>query len=369
VPSDAPALAADGCCVKLRWSAAAALIVKLELVPVVRPAFVASSVYVPALFTAQPENVATPLTTVTGFVVHEKPSVPPALVIASVTWVELSFATILPPLSSTATTGCVANATPAVAGEGDVVKASFDAAPKMSIAAAGLAAAASRVVLTVNPDAAYVPAAGFVTPAMVSEPAALAASAHVPALSLMSIVTVVPEPVAVAEQFAKPLGSVMVGDAVIVKPAGKTTVIVSAASSAPLGLAVKPTVQVAAAAAARVEAANVTDEGDVAAFTVSFAAGFDTTVSVDVFTLNVVLRSEPAPGFVKPESFRAAAVVEASAHDAPERVTVTVCAAAAADAVQLLKPLVSVTPGVAGTVKPELKTMVSVSPAASAPDA
>ncbi len=137
----------------------------------------------------QPPNVATPFAAVTGFVVHEKPSVPRALVIASVTWVLLSLATIRPPLSSTATTGCDPNATPAVELEGDVVNASFVAAPKMSIAEPVPAAAVSRDVRAVKPAAAYVAAPAFVIPAIVSEAAALLASAQLPPLSARVIVT------------------------------------------------------------------------------------------------------------------------------------------------------------------------------------
>ena len=343
------------------------LIVKLELVPVVSPAFVASSVYVPAFVALQPAKVATPFDAVTGFVVQENPSLPTAAVIASVTCVEPSFATVRPPESWTVTLGCVVHALPAAPPLGCVVNASFDAVPKMSIAAAGLAATVSVVDLTVNPDAAYVPADGFVVPAMVSEPAALPASAHAPPLSASWIVTVVDALVAVAEQFTNPDGSVIVGVAGTVNPAGRTTVIASPRSSDPVALDVKPTVQVAVAPAERVEAENVTDDGLVAAAIVTADAGLPAAVSVEVLTLNVVFVSDPADGFVSSRSVRVAGVLAASAHDAPERVTVTVCAAALAFAVQLTKPPVSATIGVAGTAKPELKAIVTVSPAASAP--
>ena len=193
--------------------------------------------------------------------------------IASVTWVLLSLATIRPPLSSTATTGCDPNATPAVELEGDVVTASFVAAPKMSIAEPVPAATVSRDVRAVKPAAAYVAAPAFVIPAIVSEAAALFPSAQLPPLSARVIVTVVPALVAVAEQFVKPLGKVIVGVAGIVKPAGKTVVMASPAASAPEALAVKATVHVALAPAARVEAENVTGAGDVAAAIVMAAAG------------------------------------------------------------------------------------------------
>jgi hypothetical protein len=90
-------------------------------------------------------------------------------------------------------------------------------------------------------------------------------------------------------------------------------------------------------------------------------------VSVAVLTLNVFAASEPAAGLVSPARVSVAVVLAASAHDAPESVIVTVCALAVAAAVQLLKPPVSATVGVAGTVKPELKATVIVSPPRSAP--
>jgi hypothetical protein len=343
------------------------LIVKLELVPVVRPVFVASRVYVPAFVALQPAKAATPLDAVTGFVVQENPSLPTAAVIASVTCVALSFATVRPPESCTVTLGCVVHALPAAPPFGCAVNASFAAAPKMSIAAAGLAATVSVVDLTVKPDAAYVPADGFVTPAIVNEPAVLPASAHAPPLSASWTVTVVDTVVAVAEQFTNPEGRVIVGVAGTVNPAGKTTVIASPRSIEPVALVVSPTVQVAVAPADRVEAENETEVGLVAAAIVTADAGLPAAVSVEVLTLKVVLASAPAAGFVSSRSVRVAGVLAASAHDAPESVTVTVCAAALALAVQLTKPPVSATIGVAGTAKLELKATVTVSPASSAP--
>jgi hypothetical protein len=218
-----------------------------------------------------------------------------------------------------------------------------------------------------NPLPAYVPAAGFVMPAIVSVPAVLEGSAHVPPLSASVIVTVWPLVDAFAEQVAKPVGSVIVGVAGMVKPAGKTTVIVSPALRAPVELVVKPTVHVADAPAERVEPENVVLDGAVAAAIVTADPGLAADVSVAVLTLNVLAASEPAAGFVREASVSVAVVLAASAHDAPASVIVTVCPLAVADAVQLLKPPVSDTVGVAGTVKPALKTAVIVSPLRSAP--
>jgi hypothetical protein len=80
-----------------------------------------------------------------------------------------------------------------------------------------------------------------------------------------------------------------------------------------------------------------------------------------------VFASEPPDGFVSSRSVRDAGVLAASTHEAPESVTVTVCADAVALAVQLTNPPVSATIGVAGTLKPELTATVIVSPVVSAP--
>lgn len=60
----------------------------------------------------------------------------------------------------------------------------------MSMLEPRLAVAVSRLVLTVNPLPAYVPAPGFVMPAIVSVPAVLDESEQVPPLSESVIVTV-----------------------------------------------------------------------------------------------------------------------------------------------------------------------------------
>lgn len=116
----------------------------------------------------------------------------------------------------------------------------------------------------------------------------------------------------------------IVGVAGIVKPAGKTTVIVSPALSAPVELVVKPTVHVADAPADRVEPEKLTLDGAVAAAIVTAEAGFAADVSVAVLTLNVLAASEPAAGFVNVESVSVAVVLAASAHDAPASVIVAV---------------------------------------------
>jgi hypothetical protein len=100
---------------------------------------------------------------------------------------------------------------------------------------------------------------------------------------------------------------------------------------------------------------------------VTLDAGFAATVSPLVETLNVFAASVPAAGFVSPCAVSVAAVLFASAHDAPASVTVTVVPEPEPVAVQLAKPLPSAIVGVAGTVKPALNAIVIVLPAASAP--
>ena len=64
---------------------------------------------------------------------------------------------------------------------------------------------------------------------------------------------------------------------------------------------------------------------------------------------------------------RVAAVLLASAHDAPAKVMVTTPPVALAVAVQLVNPLTKVTVGDAGTLKAELNVAVMVLPAARWP--
>lgn len=70
---------------------------------------------------------------------------------------------------------------------------------------------------------------------------------------------------------------------------------------------------------------------------------------------------------VSPFTVSDAAVLAATEHDAPASVTVAVVPEPVAVAVQLVKPLPSVTVGTAGTVKPAGKTIVIVSPELIAP--
>jgi hypothetical protein len=163
--------------------------------------------------------------------------------------------------------------------------------------------------------------------------------------------------------------SVIVGVAGTVNVPGKTTVIVSPVVSAPLALDVKPTVHVDRAVPVWGEPLNVTRDGAVAAAMTTAAPGFPGTSSWLVATLNVFAASEPAAGFVSRESFSVAAVFLPRAHvPAPfASVTVAVVPVAVAVAEQFAKPVSRVTVGTAGTVKPLLKTIVMVSPAARLP--
>jgi hypothetical protein len=201
----------------------------------------------------------------------------------------------------------------------------------------------------------------------VSDAAVLAATEHDAPTSVT--VAVVPEAVAVAVQLVKPLPSVMVGAAGTVKPAGKTIVIVSPAFMAPDELVVKPSVQFALADGACVEPLKLTELTEVAAAIVTLDAGFAASGSPLVEALNVLAASVPAAGFVRPLMVSDAAVEPGSEHEAPTSVIVTVCPEAVAVAVQLVKPELTTIVGVAGTVKPELKTTLIVLPPESAPAA
>jgi len=145
-------------------------------------------------------------------------------------------------------------------------------------------------------------------------------------------------------------------------------VIVSPAERAPVELVVKPSVQFALVDGAWVEPLKLTEVTAVAAEMTTFEAGFAATGSPLVETLNVLAVSVPAAGFVSPLIVSDAAVDAGSEHDAPASVIVTVCATAVAVAVQLVNPELSTIVGVAGTVKPELKTTLIVLPAESGPE-
>jgi hypothetical protein len=178
-------------------------------------------------------------------------------------------------------------------------------------------------------------------------------------------VTVVPEVDPVAVQLVKPVPSVIVGVAGMVKPPLNTTVIVPPAASAPAELVLNVSVQSERAPAVCGAPAKVTFVG---AFEMRIAdGGFVATVSRLVLTLKPEAAYEPLVGFVRPLSVSDAALLAATEQDAPESVTVAVVPEPVAVAVQLVKPVPSVTVGAAGTVKPAGKTIVIVSPAESAP--
>jgi hypothetical protein len=106
---------------------------------------------------------------------------------------------------------------------------------------------------------------------------------------------------------------------------------------------------------------------EVAALIVTADAGLAAIRSVLVAMLNVFAARLPAAGFVRPLTVSVAVVDAATAHDAPESVTVTVVPVVAPVAAQLVKPAPSAIVGVAGIVNPELKTTVIVAPLARAP--
>jgi hypothetical protein len=102
---------------------------------------------------------------------------------------------------------------------------------------------------------------------------------------------------------------------------------------------------------------------------VTAAAGLAATRSLLVAMLNVFAARLPAAGFVSPLTVSVALVEAATAHNPPASVTVTVEPAVTPVAVQFENPAPSVIVGVAGIVKPELKTIVIVAPLLSAPAA
>lgn len=143
--------------------------------------------------------------------------------------------------------------------------------------------------------------------------------------------------------------------------------IVSPAAIAPLALAVNVSVQFAVEPPVWTEPANAGLETDVAALIVTADAGLAAFKSELVAMLKVLAAREPADGFVKPLTVSVEVDDAATAHDAPERVTVTVVPTVAAFAVQFGKPEFRTIAGVAGIVKPELKTIVIVPPLPRAP--
>jgi hypothetical protein len=210
---------------------------------------------------------------------------------------------------------------------------------------------------------------GFVSPRTLNVAAALAATAQVPALSVRVTVTVWAAAAAVAEQLVKPETSVIVGVAGTVKPGLRTAVIVSPFRSAPVELAVNPTVQAVTELAVVRAPVKVTALGGVAAAIVTVEPGLTAAESALVLTLKVFAAYVATVGFVSPTTVKEAAALAATAQvpALSASVTVTVWAAAVAVAEQLVNPAPRTMVGVAGTVKPGLRTAVIVSPAASEP--
>ena len=116
----------------------------------------------------------------------------------------------------------------------------------------------STLVATVKPAAGLDPAAGLVTPAIVTVAGVLPASAH--DVPVRSMVTVCPLTTPVVGHVpVKPLGSVTVaGLAGSTNPAGNVTVMVDGLANAPAAVGVNPTVQVDATPALCGDPANVT---------------------------------------------------------------------------------------------------------------
>jgi hypothetical protein len=219
------------------------------------------------------------------------------------------------------------------------------------------------LVAMLNVVAARLPAAGFVRPLTVSVAVVDAASEH-PAPASVTV-TVVPDVEPVAVQLEKPVPSVIVGVAGMVKPELKSTVIVAPVLSAPAELVLNDSVQSERAPPVCGEPEKLTFVG---ALEMRIAdGGLTATVSRLVLTLKPDAAYEPFVGFVRLFSVSEAAVLAATEHDAPASVTVAVVPEPVAVAVQLVKPPPSVTVGAAGTVKPAGKTTVIVSPAPIAP--
>jgi hypothetical protein len=138
------------------------------------------------------------------------------------------------------------------------------------------------LVAMLNVFAARLPADGFVRPLTVSVALVDAATAQDAPASVT--VTVDPDVDPVAVQLVKPVPSVIVGVAGIVKPGLNTSVIVPPAARVPAELVLKVSVQSERAAAVCGEPEKLTFVG---AFEIRIGdAGFVATVSRLVFTLN-----------------------------------------------------------------------------------
>src|SRR5450631_409176 len=122
-----PPVEPEGLVVKASLLAEPVVIVKLALTPLVSPAEVADSVYVPALSMPQPAKVATPATAALGFAVHVR-AAPAGVVMLRVTGALLT-STVWPWASVTATMGCATKETVAAESEGFVVKTRLVAGP------------------------------------------------------------------------------------------------------------------------------------------------------------------------------------------------------------------------------------------------
>jgi hypothetical protein len=204
-------------------------------------------------------------------------------------------------------------------------------------------------------------------PAIVRLALALLATAHVPArvILMVGLVTVVVAPVQVPEN---PVPKVIVGLAGTVKPAGNTTVTESPAPSAPVELAMKLAVQLAAAPATRDALEKLTPETAVAAAIITLAGLRLAAVSLVVRTLNVVPVYVAAVGFVMPATSKTPLVEDddRQLRDVGVALMLTVTTEPTAVALETLHPEVKpddmVTVGDAGTTKFVLKVIVTVSP-------
>jgi hypothetical protein len=152
----------------------------------------------------------------------------------------------------------------------------------------GDALAASFVVERTNVFAAYEPWGGFVMPAIPTVPDVLFAKAHVPRLFAKVMVTMPEEAVAVAEQWLKPVGSVIVGVPDTVNEGLNFTKIWLPAARAPVEEVVNPSVQVVLAVFCTIDEPEkvtfVTEVGDIT----TARAGMAAAVSFEVATLNVL---------------------------------------------------------------------------------
>jgi hypothetical protein len=157
----------------------------------------------------------------------------------------------------------------------------------------GLAGVVSADVATVKFAAVIVWAAGFVTPTIARVPAALFARAQEAPASVTVSVGPVADPdvavvVPVAVQLEKLPPGVMVGLVGTLNPAENWIVTVSPTLSAPVEVAVKPTVYVERERPVCGDPVYVIDVGVVAAAMTTFEAGLAEVMSSLVLTVKVV---------------------------------------------------------------------------------